>query len=71
MSSAPIYHPPAPHLEAHSRLTSLLSVCEHELVSLAALDDHRLATIIEQMRTFHDNLHEALAVIAPAPDPAA
>jgi hypothetical protein len=70
MSSAPIHHPPAPHEEAYSRLTSLLSVCEHELTSLAALDDVRLATIIKQMRTFHDDLHEALAVIAPAPDAA-
>jgi hypothetical protein len=70
MSSAPIYRPPTPHVEAHSRLTSLLSVCEHELASLAALDDARLATIIEQMRTFQDNLHDALAVMAPEPDAA-
>jgi len=28
-----------PHQEAHSRLTSLLSVCEHELASMEALGD--------------------------------
>jgi hypothetical protein len=51
-------------------LGRLLSVCQHELASIAALDDARLATIIEQMRTFHDNLHDALAVMAPDPDAA-
>ena len=63
MASGPIYHPPQPHLEARSRLVSLLSVCEHELASLG---DSALGEIIEKMRAFHQDLLVALASI---PDP--
>jgi hypothetical protein len=70
MASSPIYHPPEPELEARSRLTSLLSVCEHELASLEALGDARLAEIIERMREFHQELLAALAAMAPDSAPA-
>jgi hypothetical protein len=65
MTGSPIYHPPEPQLEAQSRLISLLSVCEHELESLEALADERLATIIAQMRIFHQELLDALDAVAP------
>jgi hypothetical protein len=65
VTHSPIYHPPEPHLEAHSRLVSLISVCEHELASLEALADERLATIIERGRAFHQDLLDALALLAP------
>jgi hypothetical protein len=65
--SSPIYRPPAPHEEAHSRLISLLSVCEHELASLEALGDDNLACIIEHMRAFHEEL---LVALIPIPEPA-
>ena len=45
-----------PHQEAHSRLTSLLSVCEHELASVEALADSRLALIVERMHAFRLDL---------------
>jgi hypothetical protein len=63
MSSSPIYRPHDPDREAHSRLISLLSVCEHELASLEALADARLATIIERMHGFHQDLVDALAAM--------
>jgi hypothetical protein len=59
----PIYRPPAPQEEAHSRLISLLSVCQHELASLEALDDDNLARVIEQMRSFRQELLVALMTI--------
>jgi hypothetical protein len=70
--SSPIYRRPEPHLEARSRLLSLLSVCDHELAALEALGDARLATIIGRMRSFHEELHAALAAIpeeSDLPDP--
>jgi hypothetical protein len=68
MMSSPIYRPPEPHLEARSRLLSVLSVCDHELAALEALGDARLATIIERMRSFHEELQGALAAIAQESD---
>lgn len=49
-----------PAQEAHSRLTSLLSVCEHELASLEALADSRLSLIVERMHAFRLDLMAAL-----------
>ena len=49
-----------PHQEAHSRLTSVLSVCEHELVALEALTDSRLALIVRRMHEFRLDLIAAL-----------
>jgi hypothetical protein len=71
MTSSPIYHPPSPDIEARSRLVSLLSVCEHELASLEALGDARLAAIIEHMRSFHQALVVALTSLPLEPDSAA
>jgi hypothetical protein len=65
--SNPIYRPPAPREEAQSRLISLLSVCEHELASLEALGDDNLASVIDHMRAFHEELLVALIRI---PEPA-
>jgi len=65
VTSNPIYRAPEPHLEAHSRLISLLSVCEHELSSLEALGDARLVAIIEDMHEFRERLLLTLAVVAP------
>jgi hypothetical protein len=56
-------HQPDPHAEAHSRLTSLLSVCEHELAALETLDDRRLSRIIDQMRSFLRELTVALSTL--------
>jgi hypothetical protein len=70
MELSPIYRPPEPHLEARSRLLSLLSVCEHELAAMEALGDVRLARIIEHMRSFHEELEAALAAIAQESVPA-
>lgn len=42
--------------EPRSRLVSVLSVCEHELNALEALEDARLEPIIEHMRDFHGEL---------------
>ena len=68
---SPIYRSPKRHEEARSRLVSLLSVCEHELAALEALDDDKLARIIEHMRSFREELLTTLATIpAPADSPA-
>jgi hypothetical protein len=69
MELSPIYRPPEPHLEARSRLLSLLSVCEHERAAMEALGDVRLARIIDHMRSFHGELEAALATIAQEPVP--
>jgi len=55
---------PEPHLEAHSRLTSVLSVCEHEVAALEALADGRLSLIIERMHAFRLDLIAALEGLA-------
>jgi hypothetical protein len=52
--TSPIYRSPEPHEEARSRLVSLLSVCEHELASLEKIGDDNLTTIIQHMRSFHE-----------------
>lgn len=49
-----------PNEEARSRLTSLLSVCEHELAALEAPADDRLALIVRRMREFRLDLVAAL-----------
>ena len=49
-----------PHHEALSRLTSVLSVCEHELAALEALTDSRLALILQRMPEFRLDLIAAL-----------
>lgn len=64
MYDKPIYSPPEPGLEAHSRLLSLLSVCEQERVSLEALGDARLIETLERMRSLREELVLALATIA-------
>ena len=68
MGGSPVYRQPQPRLEARSRLVSLLSVCEHELASLETLADARLGTIIERIRTFHQDLHEAIDALGNDPD---
>ena len=68
MGGSPINRRPQPHLEAKSRLVSLLSVSEHELASLETLADARLATIIERIRIFHQDLHEAIDALGDEPD---
>jgi hypothetical protein len=67
MERTSIYHAPEPHLEARSRLVSLLSVCEHELASLETLKDDRLETIVERMSAFHQELLFALAAVEADP----
>jgi hypothetical protein len=54
---------PESDLEAFSRLTSVLSVCEHELASLEALADRRLTMIIERMHAFRLELIAALEAL--------
>ncbi len=46
--------------EAHSRLTGLLTICEYEVGALEALDDGRLALIVERMHAFRLDLVAAL-----------
>ena len=49
-----------PAREANSRLTSLLSVCEHELASIEALSDPRLVLIVQRMHSFRLDLIAAI-----------
>ena len=51
---------PEPGYEASSRLTSVLSVCEHELAALEALADERLMLIIQRMHEFRLDVIAAL-----------
>ena len=51
--------------EAYSRLSSVLSVCEHELHSLEALADERIVDIIEHLRAFHGELAAFLESFDP------
>jgi hypothetical protein len=67
MSHKPIYTPAEHEVEARSRIISLLSVCEHELASLEALRDPRLTTVIESMRSLHEDLLITLNTIGQAP----
>jgi hypothetical protein len=68
MSSGPIEPPADPQSEARSRLISLLSVCEHELVSLEALGDDALSRITERTRLFHDDLLDTLETLPNPPE---
>ena len=68
MGGSPLYRQPQAHLEAKSRLVSLLSVCEHELASLETLADARLGTIIERIRIFQRDLHESIDALGDDPD---
>jgi hypothetical protein len=59
--------------EAESRLTSLLSVCEHEMASLEALEDTRLEALLRQallrgMERFRAELVATLAALRSPPE---
>lgn len=54
--------------EAESRLTSLLSVCEHEMASLEALEDPRLEVLLGHMERFRAELVATLAALRSRPD---
>ena len=56
-------------VEAHSRLSSVLDVVEHEGAALDALRDGRLTAVLEAMNTLRAEIVAALAALAaPAPD---
>lgn len=61
---------PEKRQEAHSRLTSVLSVCEHELAALETLADSRLALIVQRMREFRLDVIAALEGLERAGDDA-
>ncbi len=54
--------------EAESRVTSLLSVCEHEMASLEALEDPRLEALLRYMERFRAELVATLAALRSRPD---
>jgi hypothetical protein len=54
--------------EAESRLTSLLSVCEHEMASLEALEDPRVKGLLSEMERFRAELVATLAALRSRPD---
>lgn len=54
--------------EAESRLTSLLSVCEHEMASLEALEDPRLEMLLRDMERFRAELVATLAALRARPE---
>jgi hypothetical protein len=54
------------NVEARSRLTSVLDVCEHEMQALEALRDTRLSGVLQAMTTLRAEIVAALAALAPA-----
>jgi len=53
--------------EAESRLTTLLSVCEHEMASLEALEDPWLEVLLGHMERFCAELVATLAALRSRP----
>jgi hypothetical protein len=54
-------------LEARSRLTSVLDVCEYEAARLKALEDPRLADVFKAMSTLRAEIVAVLASFAEPP----
>jgi len=54
------------NVEARSRLTSVLDVCEHEMQALEALRDPRLSGVLQAMTTLRAEIVAALAALTPA-----
>jgi hypothetical protein len=52
-------------VEARSRLTSVLDVCEHETQALHALRDARLSGVLQAMTTLRAEIVAALASLTP------
>lgn len=52
-------------VEARSRLSSVLDVCDHEGQALVALDDARLAAVLQAMSTLRAEIVAALAALTP------
>ena len=52
-------------LEARSRLTSILDICEHESHRLELLEDPRLDGALEAMRALRAEIVAALAALGP------
>ncbi len=53
------------NIEARSRLTSVLDVCEHEMQALKALRDPRLSGVLQAMTTLRAEIVAALAALTP------
>ena len=53
------------NIEARSRLTSVLDVCEHEMQALEALRDPRLSGVLQVMTTLRAEIVAALAALTP------
>jgi hypothetical protein len=54
-------------LEARSRLSSVLDVCEHEAARLERLEDPRLADVLKAMSTLRAEIVAALASFLEPP----
>ena len=52
-------------IEARSRLTRVLDVCEHELQPLEALGDTRLIGVLQVMALLRAEIVAALATVTP------
>lgn len=55
------------HLEARSRLTSVLDVCEHEWKALEALREPRLKAVLTAMTALRAEIVAALVLIEQPP----
>ena len=53
------------NLEARSRLTSAIDVCEHEAHALEALNDERLGGVLRAMMLLEVEISATLAALAP------
>jgi len=53
--------------EGESRFTSLLSVCEHEMASLEALEDPRLEALLRDMERLRAELVATLVALRSPP----
>jgi len=55
------------HVEARSRLASVLDVCEYEREALDALRDPRLAAVLKAMAALRAEIVTALASLEQSP----
>jgi hypothetical protein len=58
---------PGSDLEARSRLSSVLDVCEHEAARLERFEDPRLADVVKAMSTLRAEIMAALASFTQPP----
>jgi hypothetical protein len=64
-----IYGAEIENVEARSRLTSVLDVCEHEMEALDALVDARLTHVLQMMTQLRAEIVATLATLTPEAGP--